>query len=225
MGLAEILANLEQFNTQADLSILQVAMALALAALFSYLLGKLYVKYGTALSNRKRFASNFVLLAVTTTLIILIVKSSLALSLGLVGALSIVRFRAAVKEPEELVFLFLNISMGLGFGANQWLITIISFIIIAVIISARHFVHRKEESQNLYLTVAGKVSNDLNLKSITDVMKKHCNEVQVKRFDEVDGIIETSLLIDFDSFEKLQDIKNDLSKLSKSIRITYLDKN
>ena len=51
-------------------------------------------------------------------LIIFVVKSSLALSLGLVGALSIVRFRSAIKEPEELTFLFLNIALGIGFGAN-----------------------------------------------------------------------------------------------------------
>lgn len=58
-------------------------------------------------------------------LVITVVKSSLALSLGLVGALSIIRFRSAIKEPEELTYLFLAISLGLGFGANQTVITII----------------------------------------------------------------------------------------------------
>ena len=52
-------------------------------------------------------------------IIITIVKSSLALSLGLVGALSIVRFRTAIKDPEELSFLFISIAIGLGMGANQ----------------------------------------------------------------------------------------------------------
>ena len=52
----------------------------------------------------------------TTMLIITVVKSSLALSLGLVGALSIVRFRAAIKEPEELAYLFLTIAIGLALG-------------------------------------------------------------------------------------------------------------
>ena len=84
-----------------------VVIALSLSALLAYFLGKLYVRYGTSLSNRSHFASNFVLITTTTTLIIMIVKSSLALSLGLVGALSIVRFRAAIKEPEELSFLFI----------------------------------------------------------------------------------------------------------------------
>ena len=70
----------------------------------------------------------------TTMLIITIIQQSLALSLGLVGALSIVRFRAAIKEPEELSYLFLCIAMGLGFGANQRIISIISFVFISSII-------------------------------------------------------------------------------------------
>ena len=64
------------------------------------------------------------LLAVTTMFIITVVKSSLALSLGLVGALSIVRFRAAIKEPEELTYLFFAISIGLGLGADQRVVTL-----------------------------------------------------------------------------------------------------
>src|SRR3989344_2428931 len=119
------LETFEQFlvNQQVSINYSYLVLALAVAALLSFILGKLYVKYGSSISNRKKFSSNFVLLSTTTTLIIMIVKSSLALSLGLVGALSIVRFRAAIKEPEELAFLFLVIAIGLGFGASQVLVT------------------------------------------------------------------------------------------------------
>ena len=75
---------------------------LIIAGILAFLLSYTYINYGTALSNRKMFARNFVLMAMTTMFIITVVKSSLALSLGLVGALSIVRFRTAIKEPEEL---------------------------------------------------------------------------------------------------------------------------
>ena len=66
------------------------------------------------------------MLGIATTIVITIVKSSLALSLGLVGALSIVRFRAAIKEPEELVYLFFIIGIGLANGANQFLVSILA---------------------------------------------------------------------------------------------------
>ncbi len=60
-------------------------------AILAFFLGKIYIRYGNTLSNRKAFSRNFIILAITTMFIISVVKSSLALSLGLVGALSIVR--------------------------------------------------------------------------------------------------------------------------------------
>jgi hypothetical protein len=102
------------------------AVNIVLAAVLSFILGQVYIYYGSTLSNRRMFARNFMMLAMTTMLIITVVKSSLALSLGLVGALSIIRFRAAIKEPEELAYIFLVISIGLGLGADQRLITIVA---------------------------------------------------------------------------------------------------
>ena len=105
-----------------------------LTAILSWLLGVLYIRYSTVLSNKTRFAKNLALISTTTMLIITIVKSSLALSLGLVGALSIIRFRTAIKEPEELAYLFLAIAIGLGFGAGQTYVTITAFILIILLI-------------------------------------------------------------------------------------------
>ena len=100
-----------------------------LLSILSYLIKLIYNRYSHSLSNKDYFSKNFVILGVTTCLVITIVKSSLALSLGLVGALSIVRFRAAIKEPEELVYLFLVIATGLGIGANQVKITILGVLV------------------------------------------------------------------------------------------------
>lgn len=125
----------EFLTTQSiQVSVWGFVLNLALAALLAFLLSRLYVKYGQSLSNRQVFSRNFLMLTMTTMLIITIVKSSLALSLGLVGALSIVRFRAAIKEPEELAYLFLAIAIGLGFGADQRVITVVAFVIISGII-------------------------------------------------------------------------------------------
>ena len=107
-------------NIQIDLQ--GFILSLLCAAILSFLVQLFYIRYSSTLSNRKEFAKTFVVLGVTTCIVIMIVKSSLALSLGLVGALSIVRFRAAIKEPEELVYLFLIIAIGLGCGANQLVI-------------------------------------------------------------------------------------------------------
>ncbi|MBT4835002.1 DUF4956 domain-containing protein [Candidatus Woesearchaeota archaeon] len=218
------LETFENFLTSGtvQISLPYLVFSLISAAILSFILAKLYVKYGTAISNRSRFARNFVLLSTTTTLIITIVKSSLALSLGLVGALSIVRFRSAIKEPEELAFLFLCIAIGLGFGAGQVATTFVAFIVISLFIWGRHFTHKKEDHQNLYLSVSGK---NLSLKKIVEVLKKNSLSVHLKRFDKLqDGLIEASFLIDLKSFTHLEKMREDLNAISKSINISYLDK-
>ena len=116
--ISENLGNL--FVTQSiDISYSTFLINILLTALIAFILSRLYYKFSHSMGNRSQFAKTILLVAITTMLVISIVKSSLALSLGLVGALSIVRFRTAIKDPEELVYLFLSISIGLGFGANQ----------------------------------------------------------------------------------------------------------
>lgn len=105
-----------------NISFLSTLYALLASIISATLVRKAYVLYGRSMNNREYFGNIFILLAVTTCTVIIIVKYSLALSLGLVGALSIVRFRAAIKEPEELVYLFLTIAFGLAFGASQFAI-------------------------------------------------------------------------------------------------------
>ena len=218
------LETFEQFLTSSQIQInySYLVLALIVSAILAFILSKLYVKYGTSISNRKKFSSNFILLTTTTTLIIMVVKSSLALSLGLVGALSIVRFRAAIKEPEELSFLFFAIAIGLGLGAGQLITTLIAFSIISLLIFARHFVHKKEENQNLSITITGK---NIKLKEIVNILNKYCSSVNLKRFDQlVEGGLEASFLVDFDSFDKLEKTKEELNRLSKHLTIAYLDK-
>jgi hypothetical protein len=198
---------------------------LLFCALFGFWLAKVYMKYGKTLSNRAGFSGNFFLLMMTTMLIITIIQQSLALSLGLVGALSIVRFRAAIKEPEELSYLFLCIAMGLGFGANQRIITIIAF---AVIIFIIWWKHNKGETQlqsqqNLYLTVTTNNSEKLNFKNIVNIIKKNCSNYRMKRADETKNIIEVCFLIEFAEERTLNIINSSLRKMDDEVQITFLD--
>lgn len=98
------------------LSYMLLAVNLAVGTLMSLVIRWHFQRYGTSLSNRQEFSEIFPFIVLTTLLVITVVKSSLALSLGLVGALSIVRFRTPIKEPEELAYLFLSIAVGPGAG-------------------------------------------------------------------------------------------------------------
>lgn len=196
---------------------------LILAAILGYILSRVYVKYGHSLSNRQDFAKNFILLTMTTMLIITIVKSSLALSLGLVGALSIVRFRAAIKEPEELTYLFLAIAIGLGLGADQWIITVVAFFIIMGFIYLKNWTTKKEDNHNLFLTVNSHNPQKVELNEVVDVLGKYCSVINLRRFDETKEVMEASFLVEFKNFSQLNESKTELQKLGDSVGITFLD--
>lgn len=181
-----------------------------------------YIKCAKTISNRKQFSANFLLIAFTTMLIITIVKSSLALSLGLVGALSIVRFRAAIKEPEELAYLFFAISIGLGLGANQTLVVIEAFAIGMIFIWGRYFIKGKSTWQNLYLNVSGS-SPEIDLNSIVATVTDVFGKYQLKRYDENGEAIEASFVIDSPKPEKLQDFKSKMDAISKEVKISFVE--
>ena len=117
-----------------NISVGTTLLAMLFSCLNAVVLRYLYVIYGRSMNNREYFGNIFILLSVTTCAVIIIVKYSLALSLGLVGALSIVRFRAAIKEPEELVYLFLTIAFGLAYGSNQFLVGFVLLIVASLTI-------------------------------------------------------------------------------------------
>ncbi|MGQ0827757.1 MAG: DUF4956 domain-containing protein [Bacteroidota bacterium] len=194
-----------------------------ICALLAYILGKVYVRYGNVLSNRKAFSRNFIVLAIATMFIISVVKSSLALSLGLVGALSIVRFRAAIKEPEELTYLFLTIAIGLGCGANLTILTIVAFTGFITVIWLINRYQKNNSAQNLYLTLSSNEPQTVDLKNVVEVLKKYCSGIKLKRTDETPSAFEASFFVEFDDFEKLEQAKADIKNIHPSIAITFMD--
>ena len=197
---------------------------LILTAVLALILSSIYVRYGNSLSNRRLFSRNFLMITMTTMLIISIVKSSLALSLGLVGALSVIRFRTAIKEPEELAYLFLAISIGLGFGANQGVITVVAFAIITVIIIlVGKFSDKTYENQNLNLTVISYNPSKIGADKIVDTLRSYCTAVNLRRLDETKDIVEASFLVEFRNFEQLNKAKIVLQEIDDSLKFSFLD--
>ena len=141
---------LEDFflNQNIDINIGNFIFAILLSLILAYIVKFTYIKVSSSLNDKEHFSETFVPLAIITTLVITVIKFSLALSLGLVGALSIVRFRAAIKEPEELVYLFLIIAIGLANGANQFMVSIIATFTIVIILYTRKLYNDKKKTNN-----------------------------------------------------------------------------
>jgi hypothetical protein len=209
-----------QFN---QVDVLSFFVHLVLAAVLAFILGRVYMRFGTSLSNREQFARNFVLLTMTTMLIITVVKSSLALSLGLVGALSIIRFRAAIKEPEELSYLFLAISVGLGLGAKQTVVTVVAFGVMVGIIIAKHYFSQTSHRPNLFLTISADPSRKITLPLLLDTLKGHSSGAILKRFDHTPTAVEACFLASFDSVEKVHACTEQLNSLGEGLHVSFIE--
>jgi len=194
-----------------------------LAALLSWILSAYYRRYGQSVSNRSQFAGNFMLLALSTMLIIYIVKSSVALSLGLVGALSIVRFRAAIKEPEELTFLFLVIGIGLGMGANQTAITLIAFVLILSLLYLQGR-FRKSKAFDLNNQMVVNISSEsLSENQVNDIMKAKFSNLELRRMSQNAGKLYMSYVIAADNFSQLSEVKESILALDANGEFAFVD--
>ena len=154
--------------------------------------------------------------------IITIVKSSLALSLGLVGALSIVRFRAAIKEPEELAYLFFTISVGLGLGANQRMVTLVAFGILMFILWGRFFLGSRLKQRNLFLTLRSD-SASLDMNSIQVLVSQHFKHNALKRFDDDNTSTEASFHVDVEQSDQLIAFKEAIHSAHPQVKVGFLD--
>ncbi len=184
--------------TAAPLSLPLLLVNLALGIVLSLIVAWYYIRYGASLSNRSQFAPVLPMLTLITLLVITIVKSSLALSLGLVGALSIVRFRTAIKDPEELIFLFFAIAIGLGLGADQRIPTLVAFAVIMVYLAARALLARKKRGTNsLYLNlqlVNDGASTQL-FNEVNQLLVNEFREVDLRRLDHNDHTLQMTYYI------------------------------
>jgi uncharacterized membrane protein YhiD involved in acid resistance len=163
------------------------------------------------------------LLTLTTMLIITLVGSSIALSLGLVGALSIVRYRAAIKEPEELSYLFVAIAIGLGMGANQPSVTIVSFLLIIGLIWIRYFIKPRNKSRSYNLLIRIEKPQEDSMKNAIDLISKHFKSTTVKRFDEDEQMLELAFKVKVKNITDLNNCKQELLKFPGNPSISFVD--
>lgn len=208
-------------GTDQPVDIFPFLVQLIMTVILSLLIGYFYIKYGNSLSNRKSLSRVLVLVSLTTMIIITIVKGSLALSLGLVGALSIVRFRTAIKEPEELAYFFMVIAIGLGIGAGQILVTVIGTLFLSVIIVLINRQKTTEVLQNLIIRFRQQKENDIE-KAI-ELLKKHADELELRRLDEDEQISEVSFAVRFSNPNQLITAKRELQAAFPGISFSFLE--
>ena len=106
---------------------------LSMSLLLGFVIALVYRKAFVGILFQKSFAVSLVLIALVTTMVIMVISGNLVLSLGMVGALSIVRFRAAIKEPIDIVYMFWAVGVGIANGVGVFSVSIISTIFIKML--------------------------------------------------------------------------------------------
>lgn len=124
------------FLTQAgnSISILQIVLMLLLSFSLGLFIFFVYKKTFQGVMYSKTFNVSLIALAMVSSTVIMAVTSNIILSLGMVGALSIVRFRTAIKDPIDIVYMFWAISIGIMTGAGLWLLSVVSSLIIGLVL-------------------------------------------------------------------------------------------
>ena len=197
-------------------------ISLFFAFIFGWLISNSYKYSSGSIYGGRQISSSLLPLTLTVCVIITVVKSSLALSLGLVGALSIVRFRTPIKDPEDLIYLFLAIVAGLGFGSNQNIFTVIGIGLILFILAIRSFIRTKRNyklnfGEEFNLNIEWDGDEDIKVSEIIDIVSRTSSKISLIRFDKLKSRKALILQIGLKEKVNIETIIEDISNFKPSI--------
>ena len=203
-------------------SIVKTLLNFIICVVMSFIIRSFYIKYSYSLTGKMHIASVMPILSSVIFLVIIIVKSSLALSLGLVGALSIVRFRTPIKEPEELVYLFLVIGIGLGYGAGFTMITtIITFSILFVIY---FWLYKKESKKtNEYTLIIEWKGNTLKLDELIARISDHSDTLKLVRLDTNNSNHNAVFIVTPRADTNLDTLVDRIKETKKNVNVSFFE--
>ncbi len=201
-----------------SVSVLDMAVALALSFAIGLFIFFVYKKTFSGVMYSSSFGVTLVALTMITALVILAVTSNVVLSLGMVGALSIVRFRAAIKEPLEIAFLFWSIAVGIVLAAGMIPLAVIGSIIIGLVLII--FVNRKSHF-NPYIVVIN-CENHESESAAVEFLRKQTSKCVIKGKTARAGNIEINAEIRMkDDNTDFINILSDMKGIGSAVLVSY----
>lgn len=201
-----------------SVSILDMAIALVLAFGIGLFIFFVYKKTYQGVMYSSSFGTTLIALTMITTLVILAVTSNVVLSLGMVGALSIVRFRTAIKEPLDIAFLFWSIAVGIVLAAGMIPLAVIGSVVIGMILLL--FVNRKTHC-NPYIVVLS-CADAVSEKRAEELLKQNVQKCAIKSKTVQKGLIELNLEIRMknDNTEFVNQL-SDIPGVNSAVLVSY----
>lgn len=145
--------------TDALVTIIPVSMSLVVSLVMGLIIYSVYLRVFQGVVFNLGFAKSLAAMTILTSMVTLAISSNIALSLGMVGALSIVRYRAAIKDPMDLMFLFWAVSTGIAVGANLYYMAFVGGIIVIILFL---LLSRSATQKNMYILVVHYSGDDIS---------------------------------------------------------------
>lgn len=199
-------------------SLSEVLLAMLFAVIVGLFIFWVYKKTFTGILYSSGFALTLIGLTLVTTLVIIAVTSNVVLSLGMVGALSIVRFRTAIKEPMEIVFLFWSIAVGIVIGAGMIPLAVLGSVIIGIILI---FFANRKNVENAYILVLN-CENEEAENTAAELLKNTVKKYRIKsKTVNADGIeLTTELKIKDDKMAFVNQM-NEIAGVKNATLVSY----
>ncbi len=166
-------------------TLFDIGFSVALAVAVALIIAQMYKYTHRGLNYELSFMKTLVLLAPIVTSVMLFIRGDLVLSLGLIGSLSIIRFRTPIKDTRDMVFLFWTISVGLGCGTYNWVVVLVTTLVMVLLIFVLHLLrYGVVKSRDFVLVVSG--AGEIQGSATHAVLSAHAQDIAV-RSQEVDG--------------------------------------
>ncbi|PLX18135.1 MAG: DUF4956 domain-containing protein [Candidatus Muiribacterium halophilum] len=176
-------------TTGIDISIIDLFVSMFLATIIGIVMTFVYKYTHRGLNYERSFVFTVTLVSPIVCLVMMLIGSNLALSLGMVGSLSIIRFRTVIKDSRDLVFIFLSIAVGLGCGTMNWQATIMaSIFILTILLLLNRYMHGKV-TQAEYIVVI-RTEKEIDPEDINKILKEYAVFVFLRTFEIKSGISE-----------------------------------
>jgi uncharacterized membrane protein YhiD involved in acid resistance len=195
-----------------------IVFNIAISLVLSLFIFFVYKKTFRGVLYSHNFNVTIIMISLITAMVMMLIGSNLAISLGMVGALSIVRFRAAIKEPRDIAFLFWAITVGLAAGSGTFIIAIIGSITIAIIL---FIFGTTNYSDNTYLLVIK--GNEIKAEMIQEVLKqfKVPNKLRMKNSNKFNTEITLEITLKRINVDILIDKFHELNNIEEVHMVSY----
>lgn len=172
------------FLTGPDL--VDVLFSMALSTIVGLLISQLYRGTHRGLNYEHTFMASLVMLAPIVTLVMLFIRGDLVLSLGLIGSLSIIRFRTAVKDTRDMVFIFWVIAVGLGAGTYNWSTVLVASLFVMLLVVGLFYI-RYGHTRNADFVLAVTGSANYEGEKIRETVQGFTTDARMRSYEVEDG--------------------------------------